>query len=181
MRLKLITRRYSEAFLEYAKETIGLDKAIEEVDFLKRVLKQSPELRNMLLSPELSVGEKFNFIDETLRDYLSQEMTLFLKLIIEKRRTVLFTEMLDYILNSYSRLETVDALLKYAFVLESEAVQEIKRKLETKLEKKICLTLKQDPGILAGVQVIIGDKIIDGSLKGRLDDLKEQLTFARVE
>jgi F-type H+-transporting ATPase subunit delta len=180
MKLRLITRRYSEAFVDYSKDTLGLDEAVEEINLLKHILKQSPELRNILLSPELSVGEKFDFIDETLKDYFSEEVILFLKLVIERGRSALFADMLDYITTTYSHLATEEVLLKYAFPLEPEALEKIKRKLEAKLEKKLHLVLQQDPGILAGVQVVIGNKIIDGSLKGRLDDLKENLTIARV-
>jgi len=180
MKLKLIARRYSEAFVAYVKEGVGLEKAIEEVLALRSILRNTPELKSILQNPGITVNEKFDFIDSVLKDYFSQELVLFLKLVIEKKRILLLSDMLDYITANYSQGETIEAILKYAHPLAPETIEEIRQKLQVRLGKKLHFSLKADPGILGGVQVIVGNTIIDGSLKGRLDDLKERLITARI-
>jgi len=56
----------------------------------------------------------------------------------------------------------------------------IKKGLESKLNKKLKLVVGLDPGLLGGVQVTIGNTVIDGSVRRRLDDLKEKLETVRV-
>ncbi len=180
MKLRLITRRYSEAFVSYVKENIGLEKAIEEVKVLKHIIIQSPELEEILISPETTSSEKIGFIDETLKAYFSQELISFLKLLVEKRRIVLLMGILDYIRVNYSHGEAIDAVLKSVYPLDIEIIQEIKDKLEKKLGRKLHFYSDLDERLLGGVQVTVGNMIIDGSIKGRLDDLRSKVNAIRM-
>jgi F-type H+-transporting ATPase subunit delta len=102
------------------------------------------------------------------------------KLVVEKRRAALLTDILDYIRVNYSHDEAAAAVLKSAYPLDLEVVEEIKQKLEAKTGKRLYFYQHLDATILGGVQVTIGNTIIDGSLRKRLDDLKEKIDMLMV-
>jgi F-type H+-transporting ATPase subunit delta len=175
MKLELVSRRYAEAFVDYAEETIGLKRAIGETQALRDIIRDNPEFTKLLLAPELVVYEKFEFIDLVLKDYFSQELKQFLKLIIEKKRAAILVNILDYLIANYSREEVIPVQLKSAYPLDAEATEKIESALERKLQKKLQFSVGLDKNLLGGVCVQIGNTFIDGSLKGRLEELRSEL------
>jgi F-type H+-transporting ATPase subunit delta len=180
MKIKIIAKRYGDAFAGYARETIGLPQAIDELRQVKRIIKDHPEFREFLLNPGITHSEKNAFIDEVLKDVCSLESRQFLKLLIDKRRFDLIEEMIDYIRINYAHEEAQDALLKTTYPLDLDLIQAIKQRVENKLHKKLNLFLELDPGLLGGVEIIIGNTIIDGSIKKRLGELKSRLRSLKV-
>ncbi len=177
---KVIITRYAEAFIEYARETIGVERAVNEMRSLKiNVLRQSPEFLEFLLSPEITHAEKLEFIDTVLADSLD-EVRNFLKYLLEKGRFDKLTDIIEYIRVTYAHEGAVDALLRTAFPLDLEVIKEIEDTLERKLKQKFKFFIELDGRLLGGVQVVIGNMIYDGSVRKRLDDLREKLQQVRV-
>jgi len=177
---KIVTERYAEAFVGFAKETIGLEIALKDLRNLKNiVIHDNPEFLEFLSNLDISYTEKCEFIDKVLNDF-SPEFRQFLKLLIEKERINKIEDIVQYIREKYSQGGKVPALLKTAFPLDLELIKIIKDKLESKLKKKFKLYIDLDGNLLGGVQVIIGNTVIDGSVRKRLDELKEKLMLARV-
>lgn len=180
MKEKIIAKRYSEAFVGYARQTMGLAQAIEELRRVKKIIQDNPEFSHFLLNPEAALGEKNEFIDSVLQNICSVEVRQFFKLLIDKRRFDLVVDMIDYIRINYSHEEAIDALLKTTYPLDLRLIQAIKQKLEDKLHKKLNLFLELEPELLGGVQVIIGNTVFDGSVRRRLEELRSRLKLLRV-
>ena len=117
---------------------------------------------------------------EILQDNFSPQLLQFLALIIEKKRTGLLVDMLDYIRITYSHGEATNAVLKSAYFLDLEVIEEIEKKLEHKLQRRLHFYLDLDSTLLGGVQVTIGTTVIDGSLKRRLEELRGKLKSVRM-
>lgn len=180
MKEKIIANRYGEAFLGYAKESgLDLGKAALQMGELKSVFVQNPELSGFLESAGILFREKCSLIDEALKDF-SPEARQFLKLLLEKKRIKNIIEICDYIRLNYSRGETVEALLRSARPLSRELTQGLKDRLESKLKKNLVLNTELAPDLLGGLQVVIGNTVIDGSVRKQLDDLKERLMTVKV-
>jgi F-type H+-transporting ATPase subunit delta len=143
-------------------------------------LEKTPELLKFLQAPEITDRQKDDFIDKVLGDDFSKELGQFLKLLQEKSRIELFPGIIKYVIDTYSHGDETEAVFKSAFPLDVKLVERIKQRLETKLNKKLKLSVGLDPGLLGGVQVTIGNRIIDGSVRRRLDELKEKLETVRV-
>ena len=180
MKLKLIARRYGEAFWFYALETIGIEKCAQEISVLSRLLKDCPELGIILQGHSITTTEKFEFIDNVLKKYFSPEVLQFLKLVVEKNRVDLLPDMIDFILTGCAYKEETPAVIKSAYPLDENTISEITQKLEQKFKKKLRVSTKIDEGLIGGVQVEIGNTTIDGSLKGRLNEVKDEIQYARM-
>lgn len=177
---KIIVRRYAEAFINTAKGYIGIERIVRELKDFKILLRENPQLETFLNTYEITKNEKSAVLEKVLPKEFSREFKDFLNLLIEKRRIDKIIDVADYVRSSYAHDKEVDALLRCTYPLDLTVIEKIKRSLENKLNKKFNLYLEIDPDLLGCVQVIIGNTIIDGSIKKRLLDLKQQLISARV-
>lgn len=179
MKEKIIARRYGEGFLGYAKDTIGLDEAVLEFKNLRMLFYQNPDAHKFLDSLGILYGEKREFIDLVFKGF-SEEIRIFLKYILAKGRIKYIMDIADYIRVNYGHGEAVNALLKTTYPLDIELIERLKNGLEIDLKKKINFYLEIDPFLLGGIWVRIGNMVLDGSVRKRLDDLKEKLAAVNV-
>ncbi len=177
---KIIAKRYAEAFIGYAGESIGIAESIDEIKRLRAVVRDNPQMGEFLSNPGILDAEKGDFIDNVFKEGFSQELRNFLKLLVEKKRIELLIDIADYIRVNYAHAGGVDALLKYAYPLDTDKIKAIKQRLEDRFGMKMNLYLELDANLLGGVQVTIGNTVIDGSLRRRLLDLNKTLKEVRV-
>lgn len=181
MKETVIAKRYAEAFVAYGQETIGLDRVVGDFKKLGRTIHDNPDFKVFLESPEITYSEKCRFVDEVLKEGFSEELRQFIKMLIDKRRINLITDVAEYIRDNYAHGEAVSALLKTSYPLDLDIITTIKERLEQKFQKKFNLYLELDASLNGGVEVTIGNTIIDGSLRRRLQDLRELLIKSRIE
>ncbi|MBF0522311.1 MAG: ATP synthase F1 subunit delta [Candidatus Omnitrophica bacterium] len=180
MKNSIIARRYGDAFISLARATIGIEQAVKEANTLKRILKESEEFNIFFASPQISRPEKTRFIDDILKNDFSEDMRNFLKLLINKGRMDYFVGIADHIRETYSHEDVVNVVLKTTFFLDNALIQKVQNKLQEKLQKKMNFYINLAPELCGGIQVIIGNKIIDGSVKYRLNELKKKLKAIEV-
>ncbi len=166
--------------MDFAKEGIGLKKAAQEFKALKILMQENSGFGEILRSLDVAQDEKCDFIERALDDNFSKEIKQFLKLLLEKRRTDKIMDIADYIRVAYAHLGETEAILRTSFPLELSLVQDIKSKLEQKFKRQFRFYIDLDGSLLGGVQVIIGNTIIDGTVRKRLGELKEKLLTVRV-
>lgn len=178
---KVIVSRYAEAFISLARENCGLEKALGDLVVVKNIIRDNPGFGELMHNPEISYTEKCVVIDEAIRDGLSDEIRNFLKLLIEKKRFDIFLDAAEYLRAKYAHLGQVDVLLRTAFPLELDLIKKIEVVLKKRLKQDLKFYIDLDGSLLGGVQVVIGNTIIDGSVIKRLNDLKEKLTTVSME
>lgn len=175
-----LIKRYAEGFLEYAKDTIGFEKGLEELKKAKDVFRENPDFKEFLENPAINYIEKCSVIDKTLGAAFSQEIRNLLKLLLKKGRIDRFNGIAEYARIKYAHGEKVSTLLYTSYLMNTEFLQNFKDKLENKLNMKMQLYINLAPDMLGGVRVIFNNKILDGSVKKRLEDLKRKLLAAKV-
>ncbi len=177
----VIVSRYAEAFISLARENCGVEKAMEDLVIVKNIIRDNPGFSELMYNPEISYTEKCSIIDEAIKDGLSDEIRYFLKLLIEKKRFDIFLDAAEYLREKYAHHGQVDVLLRTAFPLELDVIKKIEVVLKKKLNKDLRFYIDLDGSLLGGVQVVIGNTIIDGSVAKRLDELKEKLAAVSIE
>ena len=177
--MTLITR-YAEGFLEYAKETIGLEQAMEELKKAKAVFRDNPDFKEFLENPSINYPEKCGVIDRCLAAGFSEELRNLLKLLLKKGRIDKFANIAEYVRIKYSHGERLKALLYTSYMMDTRMMGTFKSTLEKKLHTQLQLYVNLDPDILGGVRLVMGNKILDGSVKKRFEDLKRKLLAAKV-
>ena len=181
MKDPLAVKRYGDAFWSYAQETMGPENCFRNLKNLRAIIRDNPEFLQILESPEITFSEKSDFIEKVLNEDFCDEIRQFLKLLLEKERIDKLYDILEYLRVTYGHEGETEALLKTAYPLDLELIKALKDRLESKFHKKFKLYIDLDGSLLGGVQVFIGNTIIDGSVRGRLANLREKLKRVRVD
>lgn len=168
------SKEYATALFALACEEREEEKVMEALDRVAEILGGEPTYRAFLTSPGISLAERLASIDAVFGTTVPTRVLSYLKLLCEKRKTELFFDSVT----EYRRLYDQHRSVSVARVVSAVALtDEEKRRLEEKLtavtKRRVQLTLEIDPSLLGGMTVEIDGKIIDGSLRHRLREVKE--------
>ena len=181
MKDDVVARRYADAFFSYASQTCGEEKAVEDFISVRALLLENRELiLNFLDTPSITLLEKEAFIDKFFGEGFSAELRQFLRLLLKKDRIDKLWDIAEYIRVSYLYGQRTRALLKTSFPLELDLIRLIIEKLEKKFQRRLKLYIELDGNLLGGVKVIMGNTVIDGSVRKRLEGLKTKLDAMRM-
>ena len=180
MKNRLISKRYAEAYIAFAEPKTGMLRCVEDMKDIRTVLRENPDFLHFLRAPEVPKEDKAGVLDRVLGDVLTQETRTFIKYLMDKGRVTILSSIAEYIRIVYSHGEVVDVVLRTTFPMELEIIGRIKAQVEVFASKKVNLYLELDPDLLGGAQLLIGNTIIDGSVRNRLMQLKKQMLLAKV-
>lgn len=174
-----VAKRYAQALYSLAQEKGNLSRVKEELDQIVETLEHNEELRRLLYHQLISPKQKKELLKEIF-PHLAQDTGKFLGLVLEKRRERLLPEIASQFRHLVDWAEgIVEAEVTVAFPLPESLKGELIEKLSRLLGRKIRLKVRQDHDILGGLVVRVGDRILDASIKKRLELVKEKLR--RVE
>lgn len=177
---EILSKRYADAFLAYAKETIGFDKGMDELIRAKRIMRDNPLFQEALSHLEITDTEKSEIINTVFGSDFAEETRHLLNLLIRKKRIHLFVDIAEYARIHYAHGLEMDALLKTSYPLPTDTIQRIKDAIEARLKKKIHMYVQLDADLVGGAYARIGNTIIDGSVKRRLEDIRDKLDTLKV-
>lgn len=180
MKDEIVVKRYAEAFLSYAKERIGLDRAVSDLVRLdNNILHENTEFIKFLRSFEITYAEKCDVVDKVLNSEFSDEIKNFVKLLLAKGRVDKLQDIVDYVRIKLS-VWPQPVLLRLTYPLGLRLLKRLEDELQNKFKKKFKFYVDLDSSLLGGMQVVVGNTVIDCSLRRRLDELKEKLKTVRV-
>lgn len=137
----------------------------------------SAQLREMLVNPAIPIEEKVGMLDKlNTRIGLSQPVRNFLAVLINHDRLSALDEVLEaYHKEMNSRLGIAEAHVTTARKLDDAERRELQDQMAHISGSQVEASFKEDSSILGGAIVRIGSTVYDGSVRGRLNKLKEQL------
>lgn len=172
-------RIYAEALLEAAAESGRRDRVREEFDAFAAALQESDELAELLRNPQIDPDSKRAALEAALADADETFLNL-LRLLVEKNRIGEVEEIYEEWQRLLAAEEHVLAVeLTTAVELSDEEAAEIVRKIETAAGRRVEATRHVDPDLIGGLVLQAGSLRVDGSVRGRLDSLREELLAAR--
>ena len=177
-----VARRYAQAFFALAVEKNLVDKLESELKVIVDTINENAELKSVMDHQLISPGEKKAIINNIFSQEVSETTLDFLDIVIDKYRATYVAGIYDEFVTSANETRNMaDARVKTAVDLTESDLEAIKDKLAAATGKTIRLQSELDPSLIGGVVVRIGDKVIDGSLAGRLEKLKENLLQFEVK
>lgn len=174
---ELVSKTYSQALFEVALESNKFDEFIEEFKFIVSVCKEQPEFYEILKTPKINISEKKKMIDEIFQGKISQEIINFTKIILEKRRVKnLFSISKEFERMVYEHKGIVKAKAITTIPLGKREIDKLQKKLSDVTQKSVILENEIDKSLIGGVMIKLGDRVIDGTIKGKLEQLENSLT-----
>jgi len=176
-----VAKRYAAALFGVARRDSILDAVEQDMTLVSRFLAEVPYLRAVLIQPLVSVARKNIVVDEAFGDRVTASSLNFLKLLIRKRREDLISECIrEFRALLAEHTNTVDAEAWSAVPMTADQQERLASGLHALTGKTVRLVAKVDHALVGGVVVRIGDTVMDGSVRGKLERLERQLLGANA-
>jgi F-type H+-transporting ATPase subunit delta len=173
-----VARRYARAFAEVVMERrIAPDKAVEELRTMAELWKSSVDLRNVLMNPAVEHSQKLRLLDSIVKLMgAGKELRNFVAVLIDHRRVRQLDEIAVEFKNELNeRLGIAEAQVNSVRELTREEKQLLEKQIAALTGKVVRTTYSQDVALLGGAVVRIGSTIYDGSVRGQLRKVREQI------
>ncbi len=166
--------RYANALFELAQDQKSVDAVSADLASLRRAMETSADLTRLVRSPMFSAGDHAKALKAVLEKMGANALTeKFVLLLAQKRRLFVLTQIISAYehLLAKSRGET-EAEVTSARPLGADEIAELKATLKSKLGKEPRLHTRTDPALLGGLVVKVGSRMIDSSLRTKLDGMR---------
>ncbi|MDX6610489.1 MAG: F-type H+-transporting ATPase subunit delta [Solirubrobacterales bacterium] len=171
-------RVYAEALFGVAKEKGKLDAIRDELGQFVDALEANRELQVFFFSPYFSSAEKVAGLKRAVSG-ADQELLNFFELLIEKHRmSEIFRirRQFDDLWKHENR--RIDVTVTSAVELEPATVEKVGEEIERQTGQKVELASRVDPEILGGIVLQVGNKVLDASIRSRLEKLRKSVAQA---
>ena len=167
---------YAEALFEVARAEGSLGRAEDELFSVARTFEANDELRESLTDAAIPLERRQAIVENLLGGRASNVTTALVGFVIAAGRGRDLPKIIDRLVEKAadSRAEAV-AEVRTAFAIDDEQRARLTEALSKHTGKKVSVKVVIDPSVLGGVVVQIGDTVIDGSVRSRLEQLKESL------
>jgi F-type H+-transporting ATPase subunit delta len=175
--MPLVEKRYAEALINISAEKNLIAQHQQELGFVTDIYGSREDFRNFLLNPRTDMESRKELVRSVFRDRVRNEVLSFLLLLLDKGRI----KYLQGIYEEYVRLaeekqNILDMTITAAAPLEDRQVDGIAEKFRRLYKaSSVKASVVIDRSLVGGVRVRIGDKLMDGSIKGRLKELQDIL------
>ncbi|MCL6548510.1 MAG: ATP synthase F1 subunit delta [Alicyclobacillus sp.] len=171
-----VTNRYTRGLFAYAKAHGVVDQVDASLEALARALEEHPELKAFIEHPLVEAADKTALLKNVFGDQLDPVVLNFLHILFVRKRA-------EYVTAIYQRFHQlaqeakgfVEVLVEAAASLSDEQVRHIERKLGEALHKQVKAEVQVVPGLIAGCRIRLGDRVIDATVRGALDQFSQRL------
>ncbi|MHB9097201.1 MAG: ATP synthase F1 subunit delta [Syntrophales bacterium] len=172
-----IAKRYARAFFEIAGEEKRYEEFYQELNRFSAVLRENKNLSEFLANPVFDQPDKKAVLESVLEKVPVSGLTAnFLKLLVDKRRIGIlsaiegcYRDLMD------NALKKARVTVATAFPLTGELSDRLQKALEGLTGREVEMTVSEDPTLLGGIIVRVGDTLYDGSIKTQLNNIRNLL------
>ena len=168
------SREYAEALFELAVQENLIRETSDGVVTVESALLQMPQYKALLASPAIGKQERLDALDQVFRGKIPDILLGILRMMVARGHVSALSGMVrDYeeLAREY-RGESVAVVTSAVPLKEAETVA-LRGRLEKKLARKITLQCRVDPALIGGIRVEVDGRVIDGSIRNKLDEIKE--------
>jgi F-type H+-transporting ATPase subunit delta len=168
-------RRYAEAAFEVAQRDDSLERWRDDLDLAASVLAE-PNVVRAVDNPAVPLAQRRDLADKLLAKKLAEPSMRLVDLLVSRGRA----ELLPRVADEYRRLlgrhqGIVPAVVTSAVALTKAEATAIRERVEVMAGSKVDLRTEVDPAIIGGLTIQVGDRLLDDSVRGRLERLRVQL------
>jgi len=169
-----IARPYAEALFKAAgSDAAGTAAWLDEL----AAVAANEQLRQFADSPKTSPEQVFALITGVLKTSLPSTAQNFLRTVIDNGRIAALPEIASqFRALKNAQLGSFDAIVYSAFEVDNAALADLSGVLEKRFGRKLNLRVELQPELIGGIRVVVGDEVLDASVKARLEQMKVALT-----
>ncbi len=177
MLLRAVAVRYADALYSLADKAGGLGKIEEDLTLISETVASHDGLTYALVAPTVATSVKHSILTQVFEKHVSETMLRFMYVLVDKKRE----EYLDTILEVFQeRLREergeVECHVTSAKALTSALRKDLEESLESFTGKKVQLVEDVDADLVAGMVVVVGDRVIDTSFRNQLREIEDRMS-----
>ena len=171
-----IARPYAKAAFEYARDARAFAEWSQALALAAEIV-ADPRVAELVKDPELTSAQIADFVIGIGAAVFKEGMQNFVRVLAENHRLPLLPEIAAHYEVMRAEVEnTVDVEVISAVKLDAAQTAKLTAALNTRLKRRVKMQNSVDASLLGGALIRAGDLVIDGSLKGRLERLRTELT-----
>ena len=175
---KLVSKVYGDAYVSVVSDKNNLNVALDEIKAIKDIFVKNEDIALLLDSPKMDDEEKVSFVKGIFENHISVDSMGFLLTVIEKKRQAELISILDYVIDCIKELlligkATVTTALPLDDSKKDKIVDEL---LKSSHYKSLEAEYVVDESIIGGIVIRIGDRVVDSSVKTRIDKMRKMLS-----
>jgi F-type H+-transporting ATPase subunit delta len=168
-------RRYAEAAFEVALRDGQLDRWRDDLAVAADILGR-PEVEPIVRSPAVSLAQRLGLVSDLLATRIQPGALRLVSLLVSRGRvSVLPRVSEEYARRLNTHRSIVMATITSAVPLTADETAAIRSRVETMAGSAVELHTVVDPGLLGGLTIQVRDRLLDASIRGRLERLRDQL------
>lgn len=176
---KLVSKTYGEALYEVAMES-GEGKAVElmeEIRGINQILEQNPRFDGLMKHPGIPKQDKLQIVESVFRGKVSEELAGLLETVVSKERYGDLPAIFAYFTDRVKEQQKIGVgYVTTAVELDPAQKAAVEsRLLATAGYRKMELHYRVDPSVIGGMVIRINDRVVDSSIRTKLDGLTKQL------
>ena len=174
--ITIIADKYAIAMSQLAEKHGLLDEINADLHLIRDTVKSSKDLQKFIEHPLINSQDKKEVLEEIFSEHINSVSMNLVRLIADNNRLILLRYIADYynkILNEKRDIEIAQVIT--AVKIDEDTINRVKEKLKKLLNKEIKVESYVDEKIIAGMIIKIKDKIIDGSIRTKFENMKKQL------
>lgn len=173
--LATIARPYAEALFQVAVKG-GLKQIAEYLDVVTAVASDA-QLRKFSSNPKATPEQIYAVMTDVIKTPMPDSVQNLLRTIIENNRLAVLPELAaQFHALASAHSGVAEAMVYSAFALEAAQLEGVLASLEKRFARKLNAKVQVEPGLIGGIRVVVGDEVLDTSVKARLEQMKAALT-----
>ncbi|MCM1105329.1 MAG: ATP synthase F1 subunit delta [Blautia sp.] len=180
---KLVSKTYGDALFALAVEENSLDQTAEEVRAVWKAMQENGDLARLMNHPKVVKEEKIKLIEDIFAERVSRELVGLMRMIVEKDHYNELEEVFAYFIDrvkEYRNIGTAYVTSAQELSGEQKAAVE-KRLLETTRYVQFEMHYSVDAGLIGGMIIRIGDRVVDSSIRSKLQRLTRELSKIQLK
>ena len=176
-----IARPYAEALYKALSTSVkagaaaDLQNASAWLDELAAIA-ANPQLQSFADSPKASAAQVVDLIRGVAKTALPDAAVNFLRTVVENGRVTALPEIaLQFRALKNAQSGSSDAVVYSAFPIDGAALADLAKSLDKRFGRRLNLSVALQPELIGGIRVVVGDEVLDTSVKARLEQMKVAL------
>lgn len=174
--MQVIASRYAESLFDLALDENKIDTYNTDVECIYNIFNENPSFVDFFSHILVNEQDKFDLVDKAFSNQVDSYVLNFIKLLVKKKRIRYINDIclaFKDLSNDHFGIE--EGVIFSPYPLLDEQVAELESTLSAKENKKIILRVVEDKSLIGGIKVQLKNRIIDSTVKNKLETLKKEL------